>query len=98
MIKEGKINKPGLLKVESSKINGEFFPTRPPPKDMEPPEFLIEALAGNEIAFENFNKLARSHKRQYIAWLLNAKKEETRKKRLSEAISLLERNEKLGLR
>jgi uncharacterized protein YdeI (YjbR/CyaY-like superfamily) len=47
---------------------------------------------------DNFNKLAESYKRSFVAWIDSAKKEETRRKRLAEAIELLERNQKLGLK
>jgi uncharacterized protein YdeI (YjbR/CyaY-like superfamily) len=98
LVKEGSMEKSGLLVVEQSRINGEFGETKTPPKEVDPPAFLIEALAANEAALRNFNKLARSHRRQYILWLLDAKKGETKRKRLSEVISLLEKGEKLGLR
>ena len=98
MIIEGRMNRSGLLMVEQSKANGEFFASEPPPRDIEPPQFMMDALAANDAALRNFNKLPRSHKWQYITWLLNAKKDETRKKRLTLAISLLEKNEKLGLK
>ncbi|PYS52484.1 MAG: hypothetical protein DMG13_16150 [Acidobacteria bacterium] len=52
----------------------------------------------NKGAAENFNKLAPSYQRQYIGWITTAKKEETRRKRLAEAIRLLAHNRKLGLK
>ncbi len=49
-------------------------------------------------AWANFQKLAPGHKKQYVLWLNSAKRKETLDKRLQEAISLLNKNEKLGLR
>ena len=98
MVKEGRMSEAGLSIVEQSKKNGEFVEAETPPEEIEPPQSMIEAMAANGVALENFNRLARSHKRQYVAWLLNAKKDETRRKRLAEIVELLERNEKLGLR
>jgi len=40
-------------------------------------------------------KLAPSHRRRYIGWIMFAKREETRQKRLKEAITLLAANQKL---
>lgn len=34
----------------------------------------------NKKAWDNFNKLAPSHKRNYIGWIISAKKEETQMK------------------
>jgi uncharacterized protein YdeI (YjbR/CyaY-like superfamily) len=49
-------------------------------------------------AWENFNRLPPSHRRNYIGWISDAKKEETRQRRIQEAIQMLEKNQKLGLR
>jgi len=98
LTKEGRMLEPGMAVVEQSKLNGEFVETVPPPKDPEPPAFLMDALATNRRALASFNRLARSQRRSYILWLLDAKRGETRKKRLDEALRLLERGEPLGLK
>jgi len=59
---------------------------------------IEQALKRNEKAWSNFKKLAPGYKKQYIGWLLNAKKDETIHKRLKEAIKLLEQNRKLGMK
>jgi len=38
------------------------------------------------------------HRREYIAWITDAKKEETRQRRIREAVDRLERNERLGMK
>ena len=70
-------------------------PERPGP---EPPPYLEEALKRSPTAWENFRRLAPSHRKLYVAWITDAKKEETRQRRLQEAIRRLEANEKLGLK
>jgi uncharacterized protein YdeI (YjbR/CyaY-like superfamily) len=62
------------------------------------PRFLKQALKASPKAWEYFRSLAPSYRRHYIGWIMHAKKEETRKRRLREAISLLEQNKKLGLK
>ena len=47
---------------------------------------------------ESFDKLAPSHKRLFVRWVSSAKRKETRRKRLAEAITLLERGEKSGMK
>jgi uncharacterized protein YdeI (YjbR/CyaY-like superfamily) len=59
---------------------------------------LKEALAANETARDNFASLAPSHQRQYVGWIASAKRSEARIKRAREALSLLEQNQKLGMK
>jgi uncharacterized protein YdeI (YjbR/CyaY-like superfamily) len=66
------------------------------PNDIPP--FIKRALKANAKAWENFRKLAPSYRRHYIGWILHAAREETRERRLREAVSLLEQNQKLGLK
>jgi uncharacterized protein YdeI (YjbR/CyaY-like superfamily) len=62
------------------------------------PGFVKEALVVNAKAWANFRNLAPSYRRHYIGWIMHAAKEATRKRRLREAVSLLEQNMKLGLK
>jgi uncharacterized protein YdeI (YjbR/CyaY-like superfamily) len=62
------------------------------------PRYFKHALIGNNVTWNNFNNLAPSHKRQYLSWIAAAKKDETRQRRIKEAIGLLKENRKLGLR
>jgi uncharacterized protein YdeI (YjbR/CyaY-like superfamily) len=62
------------------------------------PRFVKQGLKANAKAWENFRNLAPSYRRHYIGWIMHAAKEETRERRLREAVSLLERNKKLGLK
>ena len=62
------------------------------------PDYMRQALLANKSALENFDNLAPSYQRHYIGWITSAKKEETRQRRLAEAIGLLARNLKLGLK
>jgi uncharacterized protein YdeI (YjbR/CyaY-like superfamily) len=98
MIKEGKMIEAGLAKIREAKQTGEWFKTAPVRKELVIPPYMKEALAKNKKALDNFNKLAKSYKRQYVGWIRGAKKEETRKRRLAEAIGLLEKNEKPGMK
>jgi uncharacterized protein YdeI (YjbR/CyaY-like superfamily) len=64
----------------------------------EVPGFIKKALMANAKAWENFRNLAPSYRRHYVGWIMHAAKEETRERRLREAVSLLEQNKKLGLK
>ena len=62
------------------------------------PRFVKQRLESNAKAWQNFQNLAPSHRRHYVGWIMLAKQEETRERRLREAISLLEQSKKLGLK
>lgn len=62
------------------------------------PRFVKRALMASGKAWENFQNLAPSYRRHYVGWIMHAKKDETRERRLREAVSLLEQNKKLGLK
>ncbi|MCK4320636.1 YdeI/OmpD-associated family protein [Candidatus Bathyarchaeota archaeon] len=98
MIKEGKMTKAGLAKIREAKSNGEWFKTAPVKKELVIPAYIKKAFATNEKALDNFNNLANGYKRQLVGWITSAKRGETRKRRLTEAIRLLEQNKKLGMK
>ena len=98
MIKAGLMTEAGLVKIKTAKQNGSWNRDDKPPKSIEiPPEFA-EALTKNKKASENFEKLAPSYRRYYLGWIINAKRPETRQKRINESIALLEKGEKLGMK
>lgn len=66
------------------------------PKNPDTPKDLKKALENNKEANANFNKLAPSHKRTYLRWIIKAKLLETKQKRISSTIAKLSRNEKPG--
>lgn len=57
-----------------------------------------KGLKANQKAWNNFGQMAAGYRKQYIGWLQSAKRPETREKRLKEAISLLEKNQKSGMK
>ena len=95
--KNGKMTEAGMNKIRIAKKNGSWDKIQNF-TDIErmPNEFEI-ALSKNKIARSNFDRLAPSHKKQYIYWIGTAKKEETRKRRSEKAIQSLIKNEKLEL-
>jgi uncharacterized protein YdeI (YjbR/CyaY-like superfamily) len=59
---------------------------------------LEHKLRNNKIAWNNFKNLSPSHRKQYILWINSAKRNETKQKRFLEAIKLLEKNKKIGMK
>lgn len=62
------------------------------PRVVKVPEDFALALAGNEKAGQAFEMLSYSHKREYIEWIGDAKKIETRQRRIAKAIEKLTDN------
>ena len=58
------------------------------------PADLKEALRANAKAWSNYEKFAPSHRKRYVIWISAAKKSETRKKRIAEAVDLISQNVK----
>jgi hypothetical protein len=59
------------------------------PRDVEVPRALAAALAQDGTAHANFERLAYTHRKEYARWIEEAKREETRQRRVSEALELL---------
>ncbi|HTQ28070.1 MAG TPA: YdeI/OmpD-associated family protein [Puia sp.] len=53
---------------------------------VSPPDDFVKELKRSKVAFHFFDKLSSSNKNDYVAWVYNAKREETRSKRLEAAI------------
>ena len=62
------------------------------------PDYIAKTLRKNATAWNTFQQLAPSHRRKYIGWIDSAKRQETKMKRLKEAIDLLAAGKKLGLK
>jgi uncharacterized protein YdeI (YjbR/CyaY-like superfamily) len=98
MIREGRMTKAGLAKCkEVLKGGGKESKAKPKDKKLIVPSDLIKALAKKKKSWENFNSFAPSYKRQYIRWMTDAKKEETRKKRINRIVEWAEQNKKPGM-
>jgi uncharacterized protein YdeI (YjbR/CyaY-like superfamily) len=58
-------------------------------RELEVPAVLRKILNKNKVAGEIFNKLPYTHKKEYILWIEEAKKEETRERRLGRISEML---------
>ena len=53
------------------------------------PKDLKQALSKNKTAYKIFSALAYSHQKEYVDWITEAKREETRERRLRKTLCLL---------
>lgn len=62
----------------------------PVSKEVRLPDYLQKILAKNKKALAVYNKLPFTHRKEYLEWILTAKKEETREKRINQMLKKLE--------
>jgi uncharacterized protein YdeI (YjbR/CyaY-like superfamily) len=72
--------------------------TKPRPKlskpPVEPPRDLLAALAGNPTAAATFDGFAPSCRRDYVDWVVEAKRPETRARRIAQAVAWMAEGKK----
>jgi uncharacterized protein YdeI (YjbR/CyaY-like superfamily) len=80
--------------AEAAKLNASGEPARPraaagPAKEVAVPTDLAAALKKNKVAAKTFEQFSPSHRKEYIQWITEAKRDETREKRLATTIDWL---------
>lgn len=63
-------------------------------RTVEIPVDFYESLSKEKSVFDFFDKLSFTHKKEYVRWITEAKREETRKSRISKAIEMLKKDVK----
>jgi uncharacterized protein YdeI (YjbR/CyaY-like superfamily) len=79
---------------EAAKLNASGAPARPrrssgPAKDLPVPADLSAALKKNKTAAKAFSDFSPSHRKEYIEWITEAKRDETRQKRVATTLEWL---------
>ena len=97
MTAAGRMTPAGSALVEPSRLR--LPPAKPAATAEEKvPAYFLAALAADEKARSFFSNLAPSYRRLYVRWVDSAKKEETRRRRLAEALATLRAGRKLGMK
>ena len=89
----GKLMPAGLRRSPTGNTYGER-PTRP----AGVPKYIEQALSQRPAALKFFDSLAPSYRRMFVGWIDSVKQQETKARRLQEAIKLLAAGKKLGLK
>ena len=77
-----------MLQSHASKSGWSRQPAKPKPAAKTPAD-LAAALKQHKVAAAAFEKFSPSHRREYIEWLTEAKRDETRQKRLATTLEWL---------
>ncbi len=83
----------GLAIIETGKKNGSWTALDAVEKGVIPEDLQLE-FDKNPTAFNNYKNFAPSYRKSYLYWISQAKREETRQKRIKEIIRLCEINMK----
>ena len=59
------------------------------PREVEVPEALAAALEGDAEARQRYDALAFTHRKEFARWVAEAKREETRERRVAQALEML---------
>ncbi len=94
LIESGKMTEHGTAAIEQAKKAGTWDRPKEEPVGDKQVKLLTDALKGTEPAFTNFQNMPPSIKRAYTLMYLDAKMEETRKRRLVKIIGRLNENKK----
>ena len=63
------------------------------PREVDVPEALATALAADDKARATFEKLAYTHRKEFARWIEEAKRDETRERRVAKTVEMLRRGE-----
>lgn len=92
----GRLKPAGIERPPTDRGYGPRPPRFPMPSKL--PAYIQAALRNHPTALHHFEALAPSQRRRYFAWIESAKHEETKLRRLKEAIRLLAGGKVLGLK
>jgi len=70
----------------------------PRPRIPQLPAYVAKAFKTRPKAWENFQGMAPTYRRDFVVWIHIAKRPETRERRIRESIELLSAGKKLGLK
>jgi uncharacterized protein YdeI (YjbR/CyaY-like superfamily) len=92
----GRLKPPGIKRPPTGRGYGRRPARLPMPSKL--PAYIQAALKNYPRALRYFEALAPSQRRRYLAWIESAKRDETKLRRLEEAIRLLASGNVLGLK
>lgn len=93
MMQAGLMTQAGLRKIEEAKADGSWTKLDAV-EDLALPPDLVIALDAVADAAKNFDAFPRSAKRGILEWIVNAKTDQTRTKRIEETARLAGKNER----
>ncbi len=75
--------------IKLNRAGTKLTDARPARKALEVPPELEAVLKKDEMAWSHWEKFNYTHKKEYVEWVTDAKKEETRKRRIAQALEMI---------
>lgn len=98
LISEGRMTPTGLKMVEEAKQNGRWDKAYSSSRGaVDVPKDLIEALKKNKTTHQNFESFPSSTRFMYIHWINEAKRQDTRERRIHTVVDRSEKNLRPGI-
>lgn len=95
LIKEGRMQPSGQAEIDRAKEDGRWEAAYASPTNTAAPDDFVKAISKNTKAKEFWEVLNKTNKFAMIWQINNAKREETRIRRIKKFVGMLERGEKL---
>jgi uncharacterized protein YdeI (YjbR/CyaY-like superfamily) len=96
LIAEGRMQKQGFEAIELARANGRWSSAYSSKEKPSPPSDLVYALSRNPRAERNFLAMSNSAQLMYVRWVLEAKRLQTRERRIAEVVRRVEQNRRPG--
>jgi uncharacterized protein YdeI (YjbR/CyaY-like superfamily) len=94
---EQNLMRPAGLKEYELAIKNPAVQEKKPENGAVLPDDLLDGLKENDVAFNNFMKFPSSTRKLYILWVNDAKRAETRIRRIKKVVERSEKNIKAGI-
>lgn len=94
LIKDGKMRPPGLAEIERAKADGRWDAAYDSPSTMDVPDDLRRALAKKPRARSFFETLSKSNRYAVLFQIHDAKKPETRARRIKKVVEMFDEGKK----
>jgi uncharacterized protein YdeI (YjbR/CyaY-like superfamily) len=96
LVEQGRMTAAGMEVVREAMENGEWEAALRREDVSNLPDDLSAALAENGKAQANFEKLSPSQKKQFLFWIHQAKRVETRQRRIQKTVEMVQKGQRFG--
>lgn len=96
LIAAGRMEKQGFEAIEQARANGRWSSAYSSREKPDVPVDLEQALARSPLAQRNFQGMSNSHRLMYVRWVLEAKRPQTRERRIAEVLRRAKQNRRPG--
>ncbi|MFY9902198.1 MAG: YdeI/OmpD-associated family protein [Trichococcus sp.] len=86
LIEAGRMTEAGLAAIQAAKVNGKWQAAYSSKEVPDLPEELEQAFRDDPVAREHFESWPTGEKAHYLFWIAQAKRPDTRKKRIAETL------------